>query len=131
MLKQTLKEFKDFAIKGNVLDLAIAVIIGTAFSKIVSSLVNDLVMPLFGYILGGVKFTDLEIQLIENSIKYGNFIQTIVDFIIIAFSIFLAVKLAARFQKKKEIKKEEEKPKINPQEALLKEIRDILKNNNK
>lgn len=129
MFKQTLKEFKDFAIKGNVIDLAIAVIIGSAFAKIVSSLVNDLVMPLFGYVLGGVKFTDLEFKLIENSIKYGNFIQTIVDFLIIAFSIFIAVKIITKFQKKKEVKKEAEKPKINQEELLLREIRDILKNN--
>lgn len=129
MFKQTLKEFKDFAIKGNVIDLAIAVIIGTAFAKIVSSLVNDLVMPLFAYVLGGVKFTDLEFKLIENSIKYGNFIQTIVYFLIIAFSIFIAVKIITKFQKKKEVIKEAEKPKINQEELLLREIRDILKNN--
>ncbi len=130
MWKQTLKEFKDFAVKGNVIDLAIAVIIGGAFSKIVSSLVNDLVMPLFGYVLGGVKFTDLEIKLLENSIRYGNFFQTIIDFLIIALSIFLAVKFLTKFKKKKEEKKEE-RPKVNPQEELLREIRDILNNNNK
>lgn len=128
MLRKTWKEFSDFAVKGNVVDLAIAVIIGGAFSKIVSSLVNDLVMPLFGYILGGVKFTDLVFSLGENKIKYGNFIQTIVDFIIIAFSIFLAVKIINKFKRKKEVK-EKEKVKINKQEELLGEIRDILKNN--
>lgn len=128
MLRKTWKEFSDFAVKGNVVDLAIAVIIGGAFSKIVSSLVNDLVIPLFGYILGGVKFTDLVFSLGENKIKYGNFIQTIVDFIIIAFSIFLAVKIINKFKRKKEVK-EKEKVKINKQEELLGEIRDILKNN--
>ncbi len=130
MFEKTLQEFKDFAVKGNVLDLAIAVIIGGAFSKIVSSLVNDLVMPIFGYVLGGVKFNDLAWKIGENSIKYGNFIQTIVDFLIIAFSIFLAVKLITKFKKRKEVKGEE-KVKINKQEELLGEIRDILKNNNK
>jgi large conductance mechanosensitive channel len=130
MYKKTLQEFKDFAVKGNVVDLAIAVIIGGAFSKIVSSLVNDLVMPVFGYMLGGVKFSNLIFKLGDNSIKYGNFVQTIVDFLIIAFSIFLAVKLITRFKKKKEVNNEE-KVKINKEEELLKEIRDILKNNNK
>jgi large conductance mechanosensitive channel len=130
MYKKTLQEFKDFAVKGNVVDLAIAVIIGGAFSKIVSSLVNDLVMPVFGYMLGGVKFSNLIFKLGDNSIKYGNFFQTIVDFLIIAFSIFLAVKLITRFKKKKEVNNEE-KVKINKEEELLKEIRDILKNNNK
>ncbi len=126
MWKKTWQEFKEFAVKGNVIDLAIAVIIGGAFSKIISSLVNDIVMPFFGYVLGGIKFTDLEFKLVENSIKYGNFIQTIVDFLIIAVSIFIAIKLATRFQKKKEIKKEEA-PKVDKQEELLREIRDILR----
>lgn len=121
------KEFKTFAFKGNVLDLAVAVIIGAAFGKIVSSIVDDLMMPLLGVLLGGLDFTSLELTFGEATIKYGSFIQTIVDFMIVAFSIFVFIKLLNNFKKK-----EEEKPKEPPaptkEEVLLTEIRDLLKN---
>lgn len=86
------KEFKKFAIKGNVVDLAIGVIIGGAFGKIVTSLVNDIIMPLIGLILGGIDFTSLELKVGTAIVKYGAFIQSVVDFLIIAFSIFLIVR---------------------------------------
>ncbi len=127
------KEFKEFAFKGNVLDMAVGVIVGTAFSKIVSSIVSDLVMPLFGYITSGMKFTDMKIILdaeTEAAITYGNFIQNVIDFIIIAFSIFIFVRLINK-TKDKIVKKEEvvavEEPKGPTTEELLTEIRDLLK----
>ena len=120
-----LQEFKKFALKGNVLDLAIGVIIGGAFGKIVTSLVNDVLMPIIGLLLGGVDYSGLQITIGDAGIKYGAFIQSIVDFIIIAFSIFLFIKAITRFKKK-----EEEKPAAPPvpssEEVLLTEIRDIL-----
>lgn len=133
-----LKEFKDFAIKGNVVDLAVAVIIGGAFGKIVSSFVNDIVMPPIGVLLGGVDFKDLTVTLREAYVaksgaemsavvlSYGNFIQNVVDFLIIAFVIFLAIKGINSTKKKKE-----EAPAAPPappkSEVLLEEIRDLLK----
>jgi large conductance mechanosensitive channel len=137
MFNQTIKEFKNFAIKGNVVDLALAVVIGGAFGKIVSSLVNDMVMPSFGYIIGGVKFSNLKWILKKASedsdlisINYGNFIQSIVDFLIIALSIFVIIKIYNKFKRVREERDKQEKQviKTNPQEELLKEIRDILKN---
>lgn len=127
------KEFKDFAFKGNVLDMAVGVIIGTAFSKIVSSIVSDLVMPLFGYLTSGMKFTDMKWVLdaeTEAAITYGNFIQNVIDFFIIALSVFLFVRLISK-TKGKLVKKEEEvveeAPKGPTTEELLTEIRDLLK----
>lgn len=128
-----LKEFKKFAMRGNVVDLAVGVIIGGAFGKIVSSLVNDVVMPLLGLIVGGVNFTDLKLPLKEATegseaifLNYGQFIQSIFDFLIIAFSIFLFIKALNSFKKK-----EEDKPAPPPaptkEELLLTEIRDLLK----
>jgi large conductance mechanosensitive channel len=118
------QEFRDFAIKGNVVDLAVAVIIGGAFGKIVSSLVEDLVMPAVGA-LGGVDFKDLAWQFGAAKILYGKFLQTCVDFVIIAAAIFLAVKLINRLRKKEEDKP----PAATPprQEQLLEEIRNLLK----
>ncbi|MEH7353910.1 large-conductance mechanosensitive channel protein MscL [Neobacillus drentensis] len=116
------KEFKQFAMKGNVIDLAVGVIIGGAFGKIVSSLVADIIMPLIGLLIGK---TDSFSKLAYNDIKYGLFIQTVVDFFIIAFSIFLFVKFINRFNKKKEPAPVMEK--VNRQEELLAEIRDLLK----
>lgn len=129
-----LKEFKEFAMKGNVLDLAVGVIIGGAFGKIVTSLVNDLIMPIIGILLGGVNFTDLKFvitpaagEVPESAIMYGSFIQSIVDFLIIAFSIFLFVKLINSMKRKEDSAKEEpEEPKVTEVE-LLEEIRDLLK----
>lgn len=118
-------EFKQFAIKGNVVDLAVGVVIGTAFSKIVSSLVNDVIMPMIGILIGGIDFTSLTIKYGTAIIKYGVFMQTILDFFIIAFSIFLFVKLISKLKKKEEAKEEEIK--IDAKEELLMEIRDLLK----
>ncbi|MDU1844526.1 MAG: large conductance mechanosensitive channel protein MscL [Niallia nealsonii] len=115
------KEFRAFAIKGNVMDLAIGVVIGTAFSKIVSSLVEDLIMPLFAYFVVGVDFSSWSYA----SIKYGSFLQTIVDFFIISFSIFLVIRFLNKFKKKEEVK--EETVAVDTKEELLKEIRDLLK----
>lgn len=94
-----LKEFREFAMRGNVLDLAIAVIIGGAFGKIISSLVNDVLMPLIGLAMGGVNFSELAITIGEASIKYGAFIQSIIDFVIVAFVIFMIVRTMNRFKK--------------------------------
>ncbi|MCH1623994.1 large conductance mechanosensitive channel protein MscL [Fredinandcohnia quinoae] len=121
-----LKEFKAFAMKGNVIDLAVGVIIGGAFGKIVTSLVNDVIMPLVGLLLGGIDLSSDQLHLREESyLKYGSFIQTILDFLIIAFSIFLFVRLLQRFRKKEESKPVESTP--SKEELLLTEIRDLLK----
>lgn len=120
-----LKEFRAFIAKGNVLDLAVAVIMGAAFGAIVTSLVNDIIMPLIGVILGGVDFTSLAIQVDEATITYGNFIQAIINFLIIAFVIFMIVRTANNMKKK-----EEAAPAPPPgptTEQLLAEIRDLLK----
>ena len=118
-----LKEFRDFAMKGNVLDLAVAVVIGGAFGKIVTSLVSDLIMPVFGLLLGKLNFSTLSLTIGESSIKYGLFIQSVVDFVIIAFSIFLVVRQLQRFKKKAP-----PVATVAPAEVqLLTEIRDLLK----
>jgi large conductance mechanosensitive channel len=95
-----LKEFKEFVVRGNVLDLAVAVIIGGAFGKIIASLVSDILMPLIGLLLGGVNFAGLSITVRDAVVTWGNFTQTIVDFLIVAFVIFLVVKVANNFKKK-------------------------------
>jgi len=122
-------EFKKFAVRGNVIDLAVGVIIGGAFGKIVSSLVNDIIMPLVGLILGGVDFSGLSWKVGEAEVKYGAFIQTVVDFFLIAFSIFLFIKLLNNVHER--IKKQEETkqtpPTITKEQQLLTEIRDLLK----
>ena len=125
-----IKEFKAFISRGNVIDLAVGVIIGGAFGKIVTSLVNDVIMPLIGIIFGGLKFTELKITVGESSIAYGLFIQSVVDFFIIALCIFLFVKLINKFRKRKdeEPAKAPEPPVPSKEELLLTEIRDILKN---
>lgn len=122
-----LQEFKEFAMRGNVLDLAIGVIIGGAFGKIVTSLVNDLLMPLIGILLGGVDFSKLQYVYGSTVLKYGLFIQSIVDFLIITFSIFLFVKAISSFKKKEEAVIVEEAPQPGKEEILLTEIRDLLK----
>jgi large conductance mechanosensitive channel len=128
-----LKEFKEFALKGNVLDLAVAVIIGAAFGKIITSLVNDLLMPVIGILIGGVSFADLKYvitpasgDVVEVAIRYGAFIQATVDFVIIAFSIFMIIKLLT-FRKKKEIEATPASVAPSKEELLLGEIRDLLK----
>ncbi|EAH1455142.1 TPA_asm: large conductance mechanosensitive channel protein MscL, partial [Listeria monocytogenes] len=123
-MKKMLVEFRDFALKGNVLDLAVAVVIGAAFGKIVSSLVDNIIMPLVGVLLGGLDFTDLSFKVGKSVIQYGAFIQSIVDFVIIAFAIFIFVKVLTSFIKKKE-QTVEETP-VPPTEEYLKEIRDLL-----
>ncbi|HAK1570662.1 TPA: large conductance mechanosensitive channel protein MscL [Listeria monocytogenes] len=128
-MKKMLVEFRDFALKGNILDLAVAVVIGAAFGKIVSSLVDNIIMPLVGVLLGGLDFTDLSFKVGKSVIQYGAFIQSIVDFIIIAFAIFIFVKVLTSFIKKKE-QTVEETP-VPPTEEYLKEIRDLLKEQQK
>lgn len=131
-----LQEFKTFAIKGNAIDMAVGIIIGAAFGKIITSIVSDIIMPPIGLLVGGVNFTDLKFVLKEAvgdvpavTLNYGNFIQVAFDFLIIAFSIFMVIKLL-NSAKKKEEKKEEAKPAPEPskEEILLTEIRDLLKN---
>ena len=121
-----LAEFKKFAFKGNVLDMAVGVIIGGAFGKIVTSLVADIITPAIGLLLGGVDFKTLAWQVGEASITYGNFIQNVIDFIIIAFSIFLFIKLIGSFSRKK-VEEVKEEPKKADDILLLEEIRDLLK----
>ena len=111
-LKKGASEFKEFISRGNVVDMAVGVIIGAAFGKIVSSLVADILMPVIGVVIGGLDFTNLSIKVGNATVKYGLFIQSIVDFLIVAFCIFLVVKLFEKFKKEVE---------------LLKEIRDLLK----
>ena len=122
-----LKEFKEFALRGNVLDLAVGVIIGAAFGKIVTSLVNDIIMPLIGLLLAGIDFKDLSFTVGKATVLYGSFIQTIVDFLIVAFSIFLFVRFFNRFKRKEEEKVEEEVAVLSKEEEILTEIRDLLK----
>lgn len=138
-----LNEFKEFAVKGNAVDMAVGVIIGGAFGKIVTSVVNDIIMPPIGWLIGGVKFTDLKFELPQMEIpgmeklepvtvNYGNFLQTIFDFIIIAFCVFMLVKGINRLSQK--VTKAKETPAAPPappqpsaEERLLTEIRDLLK----
>ncbi len=118
-----LKEFREFIMRGNVIDLAVAVIIGGAFTAIVNSLVNDIIMPLIGVILGGVDFTALSITIGSATITYGNFIQAIINFVVIAFVVFLMVRSINRMAKQKEAA-----PAAPPADiVLLTEIRDLLK----
>jgi len=131
-----ISEFKEFAMRGNVIDMAVGVVIGGAFGKIVSSLVGDIIMPVVGVITGGVNFTDLKLTLKEAvdsapavTINYGSFIQTMVDFLIIAFCIFCVIKALNTLKNK--LPKEEEAAPAEPETpadiALLTEIRDLLK----
>ncbi|OMD60221.1 large-conductance mechanosensitive channel protein MscL [Paenibacillus odorifer] len=123
------KEFKAFALKGNVLDLAVAVIIGAAFGKIVTSLVNEIIMPIAGLLTGGIDLKDRVLEVTTDlKIPYGLFLQSVVDFFIISFSIFLVIKLANKFQRKEAVKVEVvETPAPAEDIVLLTEIRDLLK----
>jgi large conductance mechanosensitive channel len=139
------KEFKQFAIRGNVIDMAVGIIIGAAFGKIVSSLVNDVVMPPIGMLLGGINFTEFKVvikdfipatvdavgnvvpEVAAVSLNYGSFIQIVIDFLIIAFAVFLMIKAVNKFQKKEQAKPVPP-PAPSREETLLAEIRDILKN---
>ncbi|MBO2946063.1 large-conductance mechanosensitive channel protein MscL [Paenibacillus sp. F411] len=124
-----MKDFKKFALKGNILELAIGVIIGGAFGKIVTSLVNDLLMPVLGLLLGGLDLSALQYTFNGVELKYGAFLQTVLDFVIVAFSIFMFIKGLSMLKRKEE--EEEAKPPAPPEpskeELLLAEIRDILK----
>ncbi|MEK4405514.1 MULTISPECIES: large-conductance mechanosensitive channel protein MscL [Sporosarcina] len=122
-----LKDFKEFALKGNVIDLAVAVVIGAAFGKIVSSLVENIITPLIGLLSGGVDFSGLSYTFLKAEIKYGVFIQSVFDFIIVAFAIFMAIRLMMKFKRKEDPVVEEALPEVDPKEALLIEIRDLLK----
>ncbi len=128
-MKKFFKEFKEFAVKGNVIDLAVAVVIGGAFGKIVTSLVADVIMPLVGLLFGKTNIAELAWTVQSNAgadpvvVKYGLFLQNIIDFVIIAFFIFVAVRLLSKFKKKEEEKEEED----TKDQKLLTEIRDLLK----
>ena len=151
-MNKLIKEFKEFAVKGNAIDMAVGVIIGAAFGKIITSIVNDLIMPPIGWIIGGMNFKDLKVELPASdvvgheikaaTINYGNFIQTFLDFLIVSFCVFMLVKLinklknritesrkAAEEAAKVEAAKAPAKPEPTNEEKLLIEIRDLLKAN--
>ncbi|MFD1849850.1 large conductance mechanosensitive channel protein MscL [Oceanobacillus bengalensis] len=126
------KEFKEFAFKkGNFVDLAVAVVIGTAFSSIVSAFVDNIIMPLVGIIVGGIDITGLTLHVGDAEVLYGTFLQAILDFFLIAFSIFLVIRFFNRFKHKEEVVDTPVEEKIEPTEQLLTEIRDLLKEQNK
>lgn len=121
------EEFKKFISRGNVIDLAVGVIMGSAFGKIVSSLVSDIIMPIVGIISGGIDFTNLSLTIGKANIKYGVFIQNVVDFLIISFCIFIMVKVVNKITHKDKEEKNPVPPKKTNEEKLLEEIRDLLK----
>ena len=132
-MKKIIKEFKEFISRGSVIDLAVGIIVGGAFTSIVTSFVNDIIMPVLGLILGKINFKDLKLVLVkatedvsEVSINYGNFIQNIINFLLTALAIFIMIKFVNKF-KHKEKKKEEFKPVKSDEVILLTEIRDLLK----
>ncbi len=135
-MSKFIKEFKEFAVKGNAIDMAVGVIIGAAFGKIVSSIVSDIIMPPIGWLIGGVDFTDLKFTLpvnplspeIKATINYGTFVQTIIEFVIIAFCVFILVKAINTLAKKKKEETPAAPPTPTKEEILLTEIRDLLKN---
>lgn len=122
--ENTLKEFKEFISKGNIVDMAVGVIIGSAFGKIVTSLVNDIFIPIIGVIIGGLDFSNLSIKVGNSAIMYGSFIQNVVDFLIVAACIFFMIKVLSKFKKKEEVKTETT---VDEKTLLLREIRDLLK----
>ena len=119
----TLKEFKQFISRGNVIDLAVGVIIGSAFGKIVTSIVNDILMPIIGIMIGGLNFSSLVIRVGNATIRYGAFLQNVIDFLIVAACIFIFIKILSKLSKKKE---QEEAIQKDEQIKLLEEIRDLL-----
>ena len=121
---KTLHEFKQFIARGNVVDLAVGVIIGSAFGKIVTSIVNDILMPLVGIIIGGLNFSNLTIQVGEATIKYGTFIENVIDFLIVSACIFFLIKIINKFSKKEE---QDENNTKDEKTIILEEIRDLLK----
>ena len=135
-MKKIINEFKEFIARGSVIDLAVGMIVGSAFTKIVSSLVNDVLMPAIGVILGGIDFTSLTLKFKDATIYYGNFIQNIIDFLIVAVCIFTLVKIINTLsnkakRKEEKIEEKEEIPVKNDEVLLLEEIRDLLKKKNK
>ncbi len=132
-MKDIFKEFKEFIERGNVVDLAVGVVIGTAFSGIVNSIVSDMMMPMMGVILGGIDFSGLTLRIGDASIRYGSFLNSIINFLIIAICVFLLVKVINKLTRKKGPKEEEkvEPPKKREEVLLLEEIRDELKKNSK
>ncbi len=132
-----IKEFKEFAMRGNVIDLAVGVIVGASFGKIVTALVDDMIMPPIGYILGGIDFANKKIvlqsadearKIPEVAIKYGSFINTVIQFVIIAFCVFLLIKFINTLQRK--MGEETVKTELSKDQKLLTEIRDLLKKSN-
>ena len=131
-MKNMIQEFKTFISRGNVVDLAVGVVVGNAFKDIVNSLVDNIIMPIVGILIGGINFTTLSLRVWGVDVKFGLLLQSIVDFFIIAFCIFMAVKVVNRLTKKKEEKKEEPKEPVKSDEVLLlEEIRDLLKKETK
>lgn len=121
------EDFKAFAFEGNVMDLAVAVVIGAAFGKIVTSLVENIITPLIGMLFSGIDFTGLMLKVGDAEVLYGVFLQSVFDFFVIAAAIFLCIRLLMKFKRKEEVEEEEE---MEAQEALLTEIRDLLKEKN-
>ncbi|WP_214711115.1 MULTISPECIES: large-conductance mechanosensitive channel protein MscL [unclassified Exiguobacterium] len=120
------KEFKEFAIKGNVIDLAVAFILGAAFTAIVTSLVNDIFMPFLGILIGGIDFSTLAVSVLGVKVMYGNFLQEVVKFFLVAFALFMMVKVLNRLKREKAVEETPE-PELSREEQLLSEIRDLLK----
>ncbi len=134
-MSKFIREFKEFAVKGNAIDMAVGVIIGAAFGKIVSSIVSDIIMPPIGWLIGGVDFSDLKIKMPVNplspdvsaTINYGVFVQTVIEFVVIAFCVFLLVKAINTLARKKKDEADAAPPAPTKEEQLLTEIRDLLK----
>lgn len=120
------EDFKKFALKGNVIDLAVAVVIGAAFGKVVTSLVENIIMPLVGLLLGGFSTEDWSYTINGVVVEYGLFAQSIIDFLIIAFSIFMVIRVFTSFKRKKDVPAEEEPEVLDKKEEILLEIRDLL-----
>ncbi len=131
MIKKNIEEFKKFIARGNVIDLAVGVIIGGAFSSIVTSLVNNILTPILGLVLGGVDFSNLAITFKDTKIEYGAFIQSIIDFLIVAICIFVIIKIINSLMHHKKEEKVVETPKKSPELETLEEIRDLLKKTKK
>ncbi len=120
------EDFKKFALKGNVLDLAVAVVIGAAFGKVVSSLVEDIIMPVVGILVGGISVEDWSYKVNDVVLNYGLFIQSIIDFFIIAFSIFMVIRIFTKMKRKKDVPAEEEPEVLDKTQEILIEIKDLL-----
>ena len=126
-MKKFLNDFKAFAFKGNIVDMAVGVVVGTAFSKIVNALVANIIMPLVSILIGKTSFSSLSVTINNAIIPYGVFIQSVVEFLIIAFSIFVVISVMNKIFKRKEAEKPQEAPKKSDEVLLLEEIRDLMK----